>query len=88
MVSAKSGTVKSNFTDGQGTVQVRPGKDDSKGTPEWKRRLIQGGMAPDEQCDLFAPMGLESMFIKGPATGGESEDPHGPTNGAKTNSAT
>ncbi|CRG83870.1 Septation initiation network scaffold protein cdc11 [Talaromyces islandicus] len=85
MVSAKSNTPESNLTDGQGTVQVRPGKDDSKGTPEWKRRLIQGGMAPDEQCDLFAPMGLESMFIKGPVAGGESEDPHDQANGAKTN---
>lgn len=67
MVSARSSSNVSNHTEEQGTVQVRPVKGDAKGTPEWKRRLIRGQMAPDEQCDLFAPLGLESIFKPPPA---------------------
>ncbi|KAJ5418307.1 uncharacterized protein N7487_001857 [Penicillium crustosum] len=47
-----------------GTVQIKSKKDkDTKeGTPEWRRRLVRGEIAPGEQRDLFAPMGLESVF--------------------------
>lgn len=67
MVSVRSTSNVSTHTEEQGTVQVRPVKGDAKGTPEWKRRLIRGEMAPDEQCDLFAPLGLESIFKPPPA---------------------
>ncbi|KAJ6183912.1 hypothetical protein N7519_005213 [Penicillium mononematosum] len=46
-----------------GTVQIKPkGKDTREGTPEWRRRLVRGEIAAGEQRDLFAPMGLESVF--------------------------
>ncbi|KAK1147770.1 Protein nud1 [Aspergillus melleus] len=45
------------------TVQVRPSKGKGKeGTPEWRRRLVQGELQAGEQRDLFAPIGLESVF--------------------------
>ncbi|PLB47545.1 hypothetical protein P170DRAFT_385316 [Aspergillus steynii IBT 23096] len=45
------------------TVQVRPNKGKGKeGTPEWRRRLVQGDLQAGEQRDLFAPIGLESVF--------------------------
>lgn len=46
----------------QDTVQVRP-KNDREGetTPEWRRRLVQGGIASGEQRDLFAPVGLDKL---------------------------
>ncbi|KAL2870677.1 uncharacterized protein BJX67DRAFT_245330 [Aspergillus lucknowensis] len=47
----------------QSTVQVRPKKDNRKDrTPEWRRRLVNGEMPSSEQRDLFAPIGLESVF--------------------------
>ncbi|PYH96591.1 hypothetical protein BO71DRAFT_374878 [Aspergillus ellipticus CBS 707.79] len=56
----------------QSTVQVRPGKKGkgTEGTPEWRRRLVQGEIAAGEQRDLFAPIGLESVF-KPPTPGTE-----------------
>ncbi|KAJ5952866.1 uncharacterized protein N7479_011279 [Penicillium vulpinum] len=47
-----------------GTVQIKTKKDkDTKeSTPEWRRRLVRGEIAAGEQRDLFAPMGLESVF--------------------------
>lgn len=45
------------------TVQVRPSKGKGQeGTPEWRRRLVQGELQAGEQRDLFAPIGLESVF--------------------------
>ncbi|KAJ9210411.1 hypothetical protein DTO166G4_7968 [Paecilomyces variotii] len=32
------------------------------GTPEWRKRLVRGEVPAGEQCDLFAPIGLESVF--------------------------
>ncbi|THC98649.1 hypothetical protein EYZ11_001852 [Aspergillus tanneri] len=47
----------------QDTVQVRPNKrKDKDGTPEWRKRLVHGELHPGEQRDLFAPIGLESVF--------------------------
>ncbi|RAL12961.1 uncharacterized protein BO97DRAFT_389431 [Aspergillus homomorphus CBS 101889] len=55
----------------QSTVQVRPKKGKGKdGTPEWRRRLVQGAIPAGEQRDLFAPIGLESVF-KPPTPGTE-----------------
>ena len=33
-----------------------------QGTPEWKKRVLQGNVGPGEQADLFAPSGLENIF--------------------------
>ncbi|KAJ5568041.1 hypothetical protein N7450_010527 [Penicillium hetheringtonii] len=46
------------------TVQIKPKQEKSEdaATPEWRRRLVQGEIAAGEQRDLFAPMGLESVF--------------------------
>lgn len=52
----------------QDTVQHKPlrsspSKDPNlQNTPDWKRRIIQGKVAPGEQCDLFSPIGLEKVF--------------------------
>lgn len=51
---------------------MRAGKENTNGTPEWKRRIVRGEMSADEQCDLFAPMGLENIFRQ-PATAAGSE---------------
>ncbi|KAJ5559048.1 hypothetical protein N7461_003020 [Penicillium sp. DV-2018c] len=47
-----------------GTVQIKAKKDTEtkEGTPEWRRRLLRGEIAAGEPRDLFAPMGLESVF--------------------------
>ncbi|TVY73157.1 Septation initiation network scaffold protein cdc11 [Lachnellula suecica] len=37
-------------------------KRDSRETPEWKRRLLQGDVAYGEQRDLFSPAGIENIF--------------------------
>lgn len=37
-------------------------KKNTQEAPEWKRRLLHGEVAYGEQCDLFSPAGLESMF--------------------------
>lgn len=56
----------------QETVQIRPKKDQEGGTtPEWRRRLVHGGIPASEQRDLFAPIGLESVF-KPPSPGSET----------------
>ncbi len=52
----------------QDTVQHKPSrsspaKDSNlQNTPDWKRRIIQGKVAPGEKCDLFSPIGLEKVF--------------------------
>lgn len=51
----------------QGTVQYRsprasPNKDSPQGTPEWRRRVLNGDVAYGEQRDLFSPIGLQGMF--------------------------
>ncbi|KAL4819674.1 hypothetical protein BDW67DRAFT_182002 [Aspergillus spinulosporus] len=47
----------------QSTVQIRPKKESGKqGTPEWRKRLVNGDIPAGEQRDLFAPIGLESVF--------------------------
>ncbi|KAJ5813058.1 hypothetical protein N7447_010081 [Penicillium robsamsonii] len=61
-----------------GTVQIKKGKDIKEGTPEWRRRLVRGEIAAGEQRDLFAPMGLESVFkppTPGAATGQQDSAP-------------
>lgn len=53
------------------TVQIKPKKDKrTDTTPEWRRRLIHGEI-PGDQRDLFAPIGLESVF-KPPSPGSET----------------
>lgn len=50
-------------------MQIRPKKENSKqGTPEWRKRLVNGDIPSGEQPDLFAPIGLESVF-KPPSPG-------------------
>jgi hypothetical protein len=46
------------------TVQIKPKKGQKEGgaTPEWRKRLVRGEISAGEQRDLFAPMGLESVF--------------------------
>lgn len=54
-------------------MQVRP-KDNNKtreSTPEWRKRLVHGELPTGEQRDLFAPIGLESVF-KPPTPGSEA----------------
>ncbi|KAL6235803.1 hypothetical protein BDW75DRAFT_128029 [Aspergillus navahoensis] len=47
----------------QSTVQIRPKQESGKqGTPEWRKRLVNGDIPAGEQRDLFAPIGLESVF--------------------------
>ena len=51
----------------QGTVQYRSlgsQKENLQATPEWKKRLVKGGVGPAPQTDLFSPkpVGLEGMF--------------------------
>ena len=48
------------------SVSVSPHKG-PKDTPEWKRRLLQGDVAYGEERDLFAPVGLESIFAPPPS---------------------
>ncbi|KAJ5329590.1 hypothetical protein N7452_009980 [Penicillium brevicompactum] len=64
----------SNQSELQGTVQIntKKSKDTKEGTPEWRRRLVRGEIAPGEHKDLFAPMGLESVFK--PPTPGAAQD--------------
>ncbi|PWY64206.1 leucine-rich repeat protein [Aspergillus eucalypticola CBS 122712] len=55
----------------QSTVQIKPKKaKGGEGTPEWRRRLVHGDIPSGEQRDLFAPIGLESVF-KPPTPGTE-----------------
>ncbi|KAN0084887.1 hypothetical protein V8E54_001354 [Elaphomyces granulatus] len=50
------------------TVQIKPGKGDNGGaTPEWRKRLVRGDMPANEQGDLFAPRGIESIFKPPPS---------------------
>lgn len=53
----------------QGTVQRQPAQDlplkeelSLQSTPEWKRRVLQGGNVSGDHCDLFSPIGLEKVF--------------------------
>ncbi|KAJ5184181.1 hypothetical protein N7492_001797 [Penicillium capsulatum] len=50
--------------DSTSTVQIKPnkGSEPSGATPEWRKRLVRGEIPVGEQRDLFAPMGLESVF--------------------------
>ncbi|KAL4921449.1 hypothetical protein BDW62DRAFT_198016 [Aspergillus aurantiobrunneus] len=53
----------------QSTVQIKPKKENNKQeTPEWRKRLVNGNIPAGEQRDLFAPIGLESVF-KPPSPG-------------------
>ncbi|KAJ5120740.1 uncharacterized protein N7515_010128 [Penicillium bovifimosum] len=64
----------SNQSEFDGTVQIKARKDTEtkEGTPEWRRRLLRGEIAAGEARDLFAPMGLESVFKPPtPTTGAE-----------------
>lgn len=55
----------------QGTIQRRPGKGKGKeATPEWRKKLVRGENPGGDQCDLFAPMKLESVF-KPPTPGSD-----------------
>ena len=60
----------------QDTVQVRPKKTKTKeSTPEWRKRLVNGEVPNGEQRDLFAPIGLESVFKPPtPRTEGSQQD--------------
>lgn len=60
-MSSQSGT-QSEYQ-GTDTVQIKPkkGQDTREATPEWRKRLVRGTFR-GEQRDLFAPMGLESVF--------------------------
>ncbi|CAG8361039.1 unnamed protein product [Penicillium salamii] len=64
----------SNQSEFQGTVQIntKKGGEPKDGTPEWRRRLVRGEIAHGEHRDLFAPMGLESVFK--PPTPGAAQD--------------
>ncbi|KAF4283707.1 hypothetical protein KXV98_009802 [Aspergillus fumigatus] len=55
----------------QDTVQVRPKKQKAT-TPEWRKRLVHGELPSGEQRDLFAPIGLESVF-KPPTPGSDTK---------------
>ncbi|KAJ6024140.1 hypothetical protein N7540_004937 [Penicillium herquei] len=46
------------------TVQIKPKKTQDEGalTPEWRKRLVRGEIPVGDQRDLFAPIGLESVF--------------------------
>ncbi|KAJ5083448.1 hypothetical protein N7456_012875 [Penicillium angulare] len=46
------------------TVQIKPKKDHNErgATPEWRKRLVRGEISAGDQRDLFAPIGLESVF--------------------------
>ncbi|EPS32930.1 hypothetical protein PDE_07891 [Penicillium oxalicum 114-2] len=67
-VSSQSGTPSS--LQGTDTVQIKStkGRKDGGDTPEWRRRLVRGEITAADQRDLFAPMGLESVF-KPPSPG-------------------
>lgn len=64
----------------QHTVQHKPSRpspaksSNKQDTPDWKRRLVQGNVAPGEQCNLFSPIGLENVFR--PPTVKTNEKPH------------
>lgn len=63
------------------TVQIKPkkaGNEEGVATPEWRKRLMRGEIGAGEQRDLFAPMGLESVFkppTPGSATGQQDSIP-------------
>ena len=60
----------------RGTVQhkddIAAASHHTKETPEWKRRVLEGQKGPGRQHDLFAPMGLESVF-KPPTSKGKPQ---------------
>lgn len=55
---------------------MRPKKTKAKeSTPEWRKRLVNGEVPNGEQRDLFAPIGLESVFKPPtPRTQGSQQD--------------
>ncbi|KAJ5423305.1 Leucine-rich repeat typical subtype [Penicillium cf. griseofulvum] len=59
--NVSKGSTQSEF-DGTVQIKTKKGEDTKEGTPEWRRRLVRGEIAAGEQRDLFAPMGLESVF--------------------------
>ena len=48
-------------------------------TPDWKRRIIQGKVAPGDQCDLFSPIPLEKVF-RPPSSGSNGKHGRGVAN--------
>ena len=45
------------------SVHVRPGKQHTLDcTPEWRKRILGGGIPVAESCDLFGPLQLENVF--------------------------
>ena len=44
----------------------------TRATPEWKKRVLQGKANPQNQRDLFSPIGLENIF-KAPTIGSRSK---------------
>jgi hypothetical protein len=64
VMSNRSSSTASADTNDQGTIQVRVVEDNTKGTPEWKRRVVRGEISVDEQCDLFATLCLVYLFKK------------------------
>lgn len=56
------------------TVQIKPKQShEGAGTPEWRKRLVRGEIPVGDQRDLFAPMGLESVF-KPPTPGSVTQE--------------
>ena len=77
-VSALSRTIhgEEGSENAVGTVQYRHLDGDPKdlhGTPEWRRRILQGQVGLDGQTDLFAPIGLENVF-RPPVTAPKSKN--------------
>ena len=75
-VSNVSNASKSSEVQSNSTVQIKTkkGKDTQEGTPEWRRRLLRGEIEAGEQRDLFAPMGLESVFKPPPQSSLTQQD--------------
>lgn len=71
------GSVVYNGTVAHNTVAKSPTKEHGPNdTPEWRRRLVKGGVGYGDQTDLFGPTGLENIFQK--PSGGISEDTQQP----------
>ncbi|KAJ5990242.1 hypothetical protein N7522_010449 [Penicillium canescens] len=75
-VSNVSNASKSSEVQSNSTVQIKAkkGKNMQEGTPEWRRRLLRGEIEAGEQRDLFAPMGLESVFKPPPQSSLTQQD--------------
>ncbi|KAH7388621.1 hypothetical protein BKA66DRAFT_489597 [Pyrenochaeta sp. MPI-SDFR-AT-0127] len=71
------GSVVYNGTVAHNTVAKSPTKEHGPhDTPEWRRRLVKGGVGYGDQTDLFGPTGLENIFQK--PSGAVSEDTQQP----------